>query len=458
MADSLSPEQMSAMMGTGGGAQQQTPQTDTSAQPEWLKAMMDSSLQPSQSAAVLGHSTGMMDNFLKGTGAVASTMLPNPQNSLDQGIGGIKSIGDTMAGAARFGETFANQTAGRVVNAAQGNGFNPLSNEQLGNSTANPDSQVNKNIDSALSSTNDAQTLGKTMGNIGQTVIPIGEGTSAIKNSGVLSKIGDMTGVTDWLAKRATNKAVNAVASTADTMSKAEREAAIAEGRQQAGFLNNSFAPSKTEARAGELLTGKIGGNPIKNVPVVQSEIAARGKEAETFLQANAKPITNQEDFNAFAKQREVSSTYLTPTAEKAYDEQMNVFQKVLKGYVKDGGYNTSNYYQALKEFESNVTQNLPKGKEALLDEGGSARLQAAKDVRHVVRDMIGSKNPEFKDKMFDLASLYDARDNVITKAEKSGHGLQQLIKKYPKTSGAIGALGGLEANKTLKDWTGIGF
>lgn len=403
-----------------------------------------SALQGANMAAqASGHSTGVMQSILKGA---ASATLPNPQSTFDTGMGGIKqAVKDiSSAGAQNAGPVGAAMTAS-ADSAAAKNGTPAFS-------------QGFNDLNQATTPSNPTQQMGAMMTSIGEGMIPTGAATDAVKSSGLLSKIGDMTGINDWLAKRATSKAINAVASTADTMTKGERETAIAGGRQQAGFLSNSFVPSQTESRAGEILTGKVSGNPIKDVPIVQGEIASRGKEAETFLEANAKPITNQEDFNAFAKQREVSSTYLTPTAEKAYDEQMNVFQKVLKGYVKDGGYNTSNYYQALKEFESNVTQNLPKGKEALLDEGGSARLQAAKDVRHVVRDMIGQKNPEFKDKMFDLTSLYDARDNVITKAEKSGHGLQQLIKKYPKTSGVIGTLGGIQANKALKDTTGFGF
>lgn len=276
---------------------------------------------------------------------------------------------------------------------------------------------------------------------------------------GLLPKIAKATGLSDFLGARYLKKATEAVQSTAETMTKGEREAAIAEKRLNPGLLKNSYLPSKTESRAGEILKGKVGNNPIKNVPVIQEEIASRGKEAESFLTTNAKKITNEDDFNAFQKQREKSATYLTPTAVKAYDEQMTVFQGVLKKMAeKEGGYNTDNYYRALKDFESNVTQNMPKGKEALLDEGGSARLQAAKDVRKVVRDMIGEKNPEFKGKMFDLASLYDALDNVITKAEKSGHGLQQLVKKYPKTTGVVGALGGIQANNFIKEKTGLGF
>lgn len=446
----LPQDQLDARVNAGNSVTNNSQQPTDNSNPPWLQSMLNAGLNSSQSATVLGHATGLQTKNLN-PGNVYQNTMNNPQNSgqnlLDMGIGAVKSVGDTAIGAARLGEDVANQTAGRVVNAVQGKGFNPLSNDQLGNDITNPQSQVSKNIDSTLVAKNDAQGLGKALGNTAQALIPVGDvakggiaaesivgkGLQAVKSG--MSQVLDSTGITKFLADRATTKATQAVQSTAETMTKGEREAAIAEGRLKSGIMSNSYAPSKTETRAGELLSGNMSSNAAKNVPVVQAEISTRGKEVEDFLKANAKPITNEEDLNAFQKQREKSATYLTPNAVKAYDDQMNVFQGVLKKYAeKDGGYNTSNYYQALKEFETNVTQNLPKGKEALLDEGGSARLQAAKDVRGVVRDMIGQKNPEFKGKMFDLASLYDAKDNIISKAERT----DTFSKKFPITSLAL--------------------
>lgn len=270
-------------------------------------------------------------------------------------------------------------------------------------------------------------------------------GEMLFTGSGAKGLLSDFPLVSKFLKNRNTSKALEAVQSTAETMTKAERKAAIAEGRIEPTLTGGgTYKPSKTEQRTAELLAGKTHRNPVKNVPVVQNEIATRGKEVETYLEKNPQKITNEEDFNAFAKKRADMEKYSTPAEQRAYDETINIFQKVLKG---KGEYNTANYYKAIKEFEDNVTRNIPKGKEALLVEGGSARLQAAKDVRSVVRDMIGSKHGEFKGKMYDLASLYDALDNVITKAEKVG----SFAKRHPYISkglqavgiGAAGAVGG---------------
>ena len=199
-----------------------------------------------------------------------------------------------------------------------------------------------------------------------------------------------------------------------------------------AGRVTESGAliPSKTENRAGQLLAGDVSKNPVKNYRLIKSEVEARGQEAEDFLSNNAKAVSNKEDFDAFNTMKQSAKRYLTSSEAKAYNEQINVFQRILKGY---GEYNTANYYKALKEFESQVTARLPKGKSALLVPGGTARLQAAKDVRKAVRDLIASKHPEFKGKMFDLASLYDALGTT-----------ERKVAKYAKSEKAPGMISGL--------------
>jgi len=240
------------------------------------------------------------------------------------------------------------------------------------------------------------------------------------------------------------SKALKAVQATEDTMNKAERLQAIEEGRVQTTKLGGKkLTPSETEVRASQILDGKVTGNPVKDIKAIKNEIATRGVEAERYLEQNAKPITNADHFNAFESKRVEASKYLTDSELKAYDEQVKMFSKQLPGR---GVYDTNTYYKALKDYESNVADKLPRGKEALLDPTGvaNAKIRAASDVRKVVRDMIGNKNPEFKDKMFDLASLYDVKDTVATKADKlAGNKVTRFIQKYPKTSAAIGGAAG---------------
>jgi len=68
----------------------------------------------------------------------------------------------------------------------------------------------------------------------------------------------------------------------------------------------------------------------------------------------------------------------------------------------------------------------------------GSARIRAAQDVRAVVRDLIGKKHPEFKGKMFDLASLYDVLDTALTKSRQlDGTTISRFTKNHPLVTGA---------------------
>lgn len=252
---------------------------------------------------------------------------------------------------------------------------------------------------------------------------------------GVASKVAEKTGLSKFLAERADRKATEAIQSTAETMSTGEQEAAIREGRQKTG-IRGGFAPSETETRAGNILSGKVGSNPAKNVSVVQSEIAKRGKEAEQFLGQNGRPVAPDEIDSAFQTMKDKASRYLSPDQIKNYDHTISQFHAELKDVAgKDPiAQNTGTYYKALKNFEQNVTARLRQGNEALLTDSGSAQLQAAKDVRTAVRDLIGQKHPEFKGKMYDLTSLYDALDNATTLARKA----DTFTKRFPKTAGAL--------------------
>lgn len=240
--------------------------------------------------------------------------------------------------------------------------------------------------------------------------------------------------------KPSNNKSINLVASTEDTLTKSERQAAIDEGRAVVTKLGKTeYLPTKTEIRAGEILAGKLKSNPVKNVPVIKQEIKTRGASAEKYLETNKKPITAEQQANMFKETRDKMAKYSTDTELKAYDEQLKMFTKLIPG---KGGFNTANFYKALKEYENNIANKLARGKEALLDPTGaaSAKLQAAKDIRKTVRDTIGSMHEDFQPQMFDIASLYDALDNTIIKAEKtSGNILQRTAKKYPTATKVIG-------------------
>ncbi len=269
-------------------------------------------------------------------------------------------------------------------------------------------------------------------------------------------------------AKKGAQKVVEVLALPAENMTLAQKKEAIDAGRQVvknvAGGQKVTFAATPEVERAGEILTDpKLWVNPVtaKDAPhiiyaKVKAAIATLGSRAETYLAKNPVPITNKEDFDLFRGLRDIASKSSTDTELKAYDEQIKLFEKQLVGR---GGYNTSNYYKALKDWEQNIASKLPRGKEALLDPTGiaSAKIQAASDIRKAVRDLIASKHPEFKSRMYDLASLFEAKDSALINAAKTKS--ESFFKKHPLiTGGAATALAGtagvgvLNAAKSIAD------
>ncbi len=168
--------------------------------------------------------------------------------------------------------------------------------------------------------------------------------------------------------------------------------------------------------------------------------ISRLGQKAEMHLEQNAQKITNTEHAQIFDAMKTKAEDALGESQLKAYDEQIKLFSKQLpKQMAKNGGgFDTANYYKALKQYESNVGDTLKAGKASLMDsEGiGAARLRAASDIRTAVRDMIGEKNPEFKPQMKDLMSLYETKDAALFNASKATN--VSFSEANPKTAKAL--------------------
>lgn len=382
---------------------------------------------PQQAYGALGSSNPAL---IKG---IPGASMPGSQpETLGQFGKQIGQLGvDVANDAIRFGQS-AVQAPTDIASELQGKGVNTATLPNFGGgqqtfqgefqSKTVPEVQAGKK--SPLAAT--AETFGNVLG-AAANFIGLGAGSKAATTAAkeAVSTVAEAIRPAEKLA-------TSRIASTADTLTTKEL-------REEADRVLSSgkLTPSKTEIRAGQILSGKTSSNAVDTLKAVKSEISTRGQEAEQYLAKNAVKISNREDFNAFNAAKQSAEKYMPPSEVNAYDEQIGVFQKILQQYAGDGGYNTSNYYQALKDYESQVTVNLPKGKDALLVPGGSARIQAAKDVRTVVRNMIGEKNPDFKSKMFDLASLYDAEDNVTYQVAQKAKSSTTFAKRHPIVTGA---------------------
>lgn len=433
----MNPDQLKAML----GANSQNSTSGALSQDQ-LQAMLGAAPNPQQSAQGLGHSNHLISTILSTGGAIAG------------GIGGalLGGAAGIETGPGAIATAYGGGVLGSGVGAAGGEALGQFVESKLG---MRPEGMSGGEIakQGIVSSATDAiggpilSGGGKLLAKAANPIISaVGKGAA---------KVGELFGgkpVSEAIAQTAgkltpTAVATSRVASTAANMSKGEREQAILQGRMTP---NGKYVPSETEQNAGELLAGKTSSNPVTTLKAVANEIATRGQEAESYLTLNATKISNAEDAAAFSSARNSAEKYMTSAETNAYDEQVGVFQKILKTYTGEGGYTTANYYKALKDYESQVTANLPKGKDALMVPGGSARIQGAKDVREVVRNMIGDKNPEFKDKMYDLASLYGARDNVVANAEQGGASFAQRHPILTKIGLTGAGIAGYEEAKKL--------
>lgn len=247
-----------------------------------------------------------------------------------------------------------------------------------------------------------------------------------------------------------------------DTMTPTMKKSAIEEGRQtikttKTGGTEVDYTPTKEIKRASEILSNpEEFKNPVtsKDEPNVvyaktKQAISQRGAEAEKFLKDNPVQVTPEEHKTMLDTMKSKAAETSTDTEMNAYNEQIGLFEKQLKG-----GTTTSDYYTALKNYEENIASKMAKGKEALIDPTGiaSAKVQAASDIRSSVRDMIGNKHPEFKPKMYDIASLYEAKDNALFSASKTKS--QSFLDKHPNAKNTAKAmLGGatlLEGGKKV--------
>lgn len=306
---------------------------------------------------------------------------------------------------------------------------------------------------------------GKAASTIGPTIAEKGAALAEKAGSGVDKAV---EAVKSKAAEGAGQDVLDALRPTEETMTPTMKKEAIAEGRQtikntKLGGTVVDYTPTPEIKRASELLQDKnILPNPVtaKDAPNVilaktNSAISRLGGDAEKYLESNPVKITNEEDAKMFSGMVQNAEKSSTKTELDAYKEQIQLFQKQLQG--RSGGYTTANYYKALKAYEENVAAKLPRGKDALIDPTGvaNAKVQAAADIRKAVRDMIGSKHKDFQPKMYDLASLYEARDAAIQNASKvkseSAFDKHPLVKDIVK-KGAITAGGTIVGGGILKE------
>ena len=301
-----------------------------------------------------------------------------------------------------------------------------------------------------------AKTLGDAF-NVGTAALGSGaldtsvsDAAGAIKN-GVSDTVQGAKDLVTRTPADATAGVTDLIKQDPETMTQGMKNEAVTDGRQtikstKLGGTEVDYTPTKQIDRAATILSDpEQMANPIKpgdapNVVVakVKSAISTKGAQAEKYLADNPVYVSNKESADMISAMKTKAEETSTPTEMKAYNDQLDLFQKQLQSQsAKTGTLNTSDYYLALKKYETEIASKFKGGKAALADpEGiGSAKIQAASDIRSTVRDMIGDKHPDFASKMQDISSLYEARDNAIFNAGKTRSAT--FFDKHPRVKAA---------------------
>ena len=295
---------------------------------------------------------------------------------------------------------------------------------------------------------------GKEIGEAVLTATGVGAvGKSVVKSAGKVAakKVAEKAAgkVAGDLLPKVDKGLLDMIRTSPDNMTKGQLKEAVEAGRQIevknpiTRTTTVDYKPTEPESRAALILDKVLSPKTPKGkiLSTVNAKISELGIGAETYLKKAPKLIPQQlRDAQLFTLRKEAAES-LTKTEMRYYDDQINLFRKQLAKQPA----NTYGWYKAIKDWETKVGETLPRGKEALLgDVTASAKVRAAKDIRSSVRKVISDSHPDFKEKMFDLMSLYEVKPAIIENAAKNKS--STIFTRNPKKTKAaatiIGATG----------------
>jgi hypothetical protein len=361
-----------------------------------------------------------------------ATPAPTPKTPVgDKGIKGFATgFAKSLLGGATQTASMLQGAGQRIMSGISGQKFEDIK-KTTGVPGLRAGSEEFKQQQEMLKRVGKAEKIGGVVETIAEFAIPTNIANKGYKSIKTL----------DWLKN------------TPETITKLEEQAASLAGRVKKG-LNGAkkILASAEEKRAAQILEGKISSNVTKNPQIIEKEIAKRGGEVEKYLNKNKIVITADKLLKSWIEKRKAIEKSLDKSQLKAFDDQFRMF---VKQFSDTGITNTYSdlLYKGLKQYEQNVAKNLPRGMATLTDATGiaSAKIQGAKSVRKFVRDLLGELHPEFKPKMYDLASLYDVLDTALTKSRQlSGTTLSRFAKNNPLIKNALLIGGGIVAGKAL--------
>lgn len=294
-----------------------------------------------------------------------------------------------------------------------------------------------KNIESfeqSVTPSNPLQAQGAMSTSIAEAAIPLG----AAKATGVLSKIGEKTGISGFLAKRADKKAVDtalkSITPRTNDLTPTEYEQLLARKRitPKTTFKPSTYILSDSEkataSKYKDILQDK---DPVKNSINVMSKIADEDAEVGKFLEQNNSIFNSGELKNAVAKRME-DITDVTIPEERIAKLKTQITDNFVSSLKKN---DMKTLWEARKEFDQQI--------ESAFSGSPTLQKEVKKRFRKAIQEYISENTPDgvYAQKMRDMTNLFDIEDVVSTRAskEKGANAIQVWIKENPTKAKVIG-------------------
>lgn len=325
-----------------------------------------------------------------------------PQNIIEADKGVLKGAGDTVAGAMRFGEKIANQTAGRVVSAIQGNGFNPLPQDQLGGNIGN-----DEKVKSILKPRNTAQKVGFYGEKVGEAVLPGGAGATKIAKA---------------------NQAARTFTDALDVVAPKETAAVIKQGLKQGrgavqGFFREvGMTPDQATERAAQAVQGlvKKSATAAENSNAVLKGIGDTAKELITKIRAQeVQPILAPHELDNLLTSASQKIGEDPTMVGNAGESASRIFKKFTSFLPKNKDITAEDLLGARQQLDAWMKSI--KGTKVFDPATENAVSIALRTIRQGANDLVAQKAPDVavKELLAKQSAMYDALENIASKGAK---------------------------------------
>lgn len=462
---SLTPQQLGAMTMMGNNA----PSSSGPLTPDQLNAMVGMGLQPNQSAQVLGHANGVLQNTLNGA------------KDLFTGIGeaGLSTLQNT----ANLGGEALNQTGGRIANAVEGKGFTPTTDD-----FSIVPGKTSSQVQNALTPQNTMQNIGNIAGNIAPYAIaPETKGPSLLEGaSGLIPKVAQGIGnfVTSNIPSFLKNTAIG-TAQTGNPVSGVETGAGATALKGMSGF-------------AGTLLkhltgfTSGVGANLLQqafdNPGAVQksiNEYAQNPEAAQTLVDRMKSGISSflQDRSEQYGKtlgslptnggvqpQLDVLGSFSNNLAKYGGQVTKDGLQFTDTTLTKEDQGNLKQAYGVINNWKDTSTAGMDKMRQAignLMDDfklAGNDRANAV--LGNVVNDLktsVNSSAPGYNDMLATYGKQTQLARDVMKELNLGGNArpstqlnsIMKLFNKDPSVVSKVQNIMGEKSDQFMNDLTG---